>query len=103
MKYLKLFEKTENINKGDFIILLKPDDEDIDSGFKKNEIYEITNIIHFVNNQKMTYPYQISYKFNKNDTIETNIARDQFRLATPEEIIINKKRNTAKGYNLWNT
>ena len=95
MKYLKLFEKTENINKGDFIILLKPDDEDISYGFKKNGIYEITEIIYELDGDKLKYPYTISYYY-----FSINITRNQFRLATPEEIVNNQKRNAAKGYNL---
>ena len=41
MKYIKLFEELDDLKIGDYIVLLHPDKEDLDHGFREGEIYEI--------------------------------------------------------------
>lgn len=80
MKYLAQFElyqknPEEDINIGDYIVLLKADVEDITKGFKNDEIYKITSI-----NVNLEYPYKIRNPFSY-----TILKKEQFRKATQEE------------------
>ena len=89
MKYLKIFEKFEDIDTGDYIILLNADKNDILTGYKNGEIYKITSI-----NAYGEYPYKIQNIGEENPFSYTKLKKYQFRLATPEEI-------TAKKYNIF--
>ena len=98
LKYFELYQKNpeEDIDIGDYIVLLKADVEDTSKGFKEGGIYKIISINHHKYGNKesdlyIKYPYKILNEENISKTKfseywYTQINIEQFRKATPEEV-----------------
>ena len=95
MKYIKTYEDykyIDNIKIDDYIVLLNADNYDVRHGFYDGEIYTISRIL---DNESNESPYSI-----KNTDNITWLKRQQFRLATPEEIEQYKLEQLGNKYNI---
>ena len=84
MKHLKMYEERKySYNEGDYIVLLKADDEDIEYGFNVGEIYPIV--------QRLTIRTHVwPYKLENSNGETTHVKKSQIRLATDEEVAMHK-------------